>query len=181
VGIDYKSKVANRLDLLQSLLQRIKLTKNKSFTMKLKHIILILAITLLTSCGLRPITSEYTFIKTDLEKVDLAQLGDGTVLIYNGADILHKLDNTARLNIWIENKPLGQIRAGEYVIVNLKKGKYQFKALHRDLVNMRSTHDVEIDENTKVIRIEPSFSSNKLTVTNELPKRFSKYQYAERR
>lgn len=146
-----------------------------------KHAILFLAISLLTSCALKPITSEYTFIKTDLEKVELDKLGNGTILIYNGADILHKIDNTARLNIWIDNKPLGQIRPSEYVIINLKNGKHQFKALHIDVVNMRSTHDVEIDEKTKVIKIKPNLTSNRLTVTNELPKRFEKFKYAEKR
>ena len=57
---------------------------------------------LITSCALKPITSEYNFITTDLEKVEL---GNGKILIYNGANILHKIDNTARLNIWIDNKP----------------------------------------------------------------------------
>ena len=111
----------------------------------------------------------------------LDKLGNGTILIFNGADILHKIDNTGRLNIWIDNKPLGQIRPGEYIIINLKDGKHQFKALHLDVVNMRSIHDVEIDEKIKVIKIKPNLTSNKLTVTNELPKRFEKFKYAEKR
>jgi len=149
--------------------------------MKLKNIILFSIVLLLTSCALKPITSDYTFIKTDLEKVELDNLGNGTILIYNGADILHKIDNTARLNIWIDNKPLGQIRPSEYVIINLKNGKHQFKALHIDVVNMRSEHDVEIDEKTKVIKIKPNITSNRLTVTNELPEKFEKFKYAEKR
>ncbi len=92
--------------------------------MKIKNIILFLIIILLSSYALKPITSEYTFLKTDIEKVDLDKLGNGTVLIHNGADILHKIDVTARLNIWIDNKALGQIRPSEYVIINLKEGKH---------------------------------------------------------
>lgn len=149
--------------------------------MKLKNIILFSLVLLLTSCALKPITSDYTFIKTDLEKVELDELGNGTILIYNGADILHKIDNTARLNIWIDNKPLGQIRPSEYVIINLENGKHKFKALHIDVVNMRSEHDVEIDEKTKVIKIKPNITSNRLTVTNELPEKFKKFKYAEKR
>ena len=149
--------------------------------MNSKNLILFSAILLFTSCALRPIASEYTFIKNDLEKVNLDKLGNGTVLIYNGANILHKVDVTARLNIWIDNKPLGQLRPSEYVIINLKNGKHQFKVLHIDVVNMRSLHDVEIDEKIKVIKIKPNITSNKLTVTNELPKRFEKFKYAEKR
>ena len=148
---------------------------------KYKYIILFSIILFFTSCALKPITSEYTFVKSDLEKVEIDKLGNGTILIYNGADILHKLDNTARLNIWVRNKALGQIRPREYVIINLKDGNYEFKALHIDIVNMRSTHNVEIDSSTKVIKIKPNLSSNRLTITNILPKKFEKYKYAEKR
>lgn len=154
---------------------------NNFSLVKHKYVTLLAIILLVSSCALKPIISDYTFIKTNLENVDFDKLGNGTVLIYNGADILHKIDNTARLNIWINNKALGQIRSREYVIINLKKGKYQFKALHIDIVNMRSTHDVEIDENTKIIKIKPNLTSNRLTVTNEFPRKFEKYKYAEKR
>lgn len=149
--------------------------------MKFNKILLFSVLLLLTSCALKPIISEYNFIKTDLEKVELDKLGNGTILIYNGANILHKVDLTARLNIWIDDKALGQIKPSEYVIINLKNGEYQFKALHIDVVNMRSTHDVIIDNNTKVIKIKPNLTSNKLTIINELPKRFEKFKYAEKR
>ncbi|MEO8532644.1 MAG: hypothetical protein ABI441_02785 [Flavobacterium sp.] len=139
------------------------------------------AFLLATSCGLKSFPSEYTFIKSGFEKVELDKLGKGQVLIYNGADILHKIDNTSRLNIWIDDKPLGQLRANQYVVVNLKKGKYKFKILHWDVVNMRSTAELEIDETTKVIRIKPTISSNKVIVTNELPKNFTKFRYTEGR
>tara|TARA_R110002167_G_scaffold197197_1_gene400236 strand:- start:110 stop:460 length:351 start_codon:yes stop_codon:yes gene_type:complete len=116
-----------------------------------------------------------------MEIIELERLGNGKILIYNGADVLHRLDNTARLNIWINEKALGQIRGGEYVIVDLKNGKYDFNVLHIDLLKMRSGHGVVIDDTTKVIRIEPTITSNKLTITNELPKRFEKFRYAEKR
>lgn len=148
----------------------------------IKKLIFIFSLILfLTSCALKPISSEYEFVKLDIEKIELEKLGNEKILIYNGADILHKIDNTGRLNILVENKALGQIRPGEYVIIILKSGKYEFKVRHIDLVNMRSEHNVEIDKETKVIRIEPTLTSNKLTITNELPKKFEKFKYMESR
>lgn len=144
-------------------------------------IITLFVFLLLTSCALKPITSEYSFIKTNIEDVKLNDLGHGNVLIYNGANILHKMDNTARLNVWLDNKALGQIRPSEYVIINIKKGKHLFKALHIDLVNMRSEHGVNIDSETKVIKIKPTVTSNKLELINVLPKNFDKFKYAEKR
>jgi hypothetical protein len=100
---------------------------NPNIKMKnIRIIIVSLSFILLTSCALKPIKSEYTFIKTNIENVELNDLGNGNVMIYNDANILHKIDNTARLNIWLNNKSLGQIRPSEYVIINLKKGKHHF-------------------------------------------------------
>ncbi|MGU3375055.1 hypothetical protein [Chryseobacterium sp. M5A1_1a] len=127
----------------------------------------------LSSCALRTVPSDYTSVKLDV--IDYNTLGNGKVLIYNGAGVLHKMDNTARLNIGLDGKSLGQIRPKEYVIVDLEKGKHEFTALHIDMVNMRSKHPVEINDNTKVIKIEPTLTSNKLTITNILPENFDQY------
>ncbi|WP_160140120.1 hypothetical protein [Chryseobacterium sp. c4a] len=127
----------------------------------------------LSSCALRSVPSDYTSVKLDV--IDNNTLGNGKVLIYNGAGILHQVDNTARLNIMLDNKSLGQIRPREYVIVDLGIGKHEFTALHIDMVNMRSKHLVDINEHTKVIKIEPTITSNKLTITNMLPENFDKY------
>ncbi|SEE28855.1 hypothetical protein SAMN04487765_2018 [Tenacibaculum sp. MAR_2010_89] len=148
---------------------------------KLKLTITLFTLILLNSCALKPITSQYNFVKTTIKNIRLNDLGNGNILIYNGSNILHKIDNTARLNIWLDNKPLGQIRPNEYVIINLKKGKHHFKVLHIDVVNMRSKHEIEIDNDTKVIKIKPTITSNKLEVTNKLPKKFSKFKYAKKR
>ncbi len=148
------------------------------YNFKIKNLIILLSVLLITSCGLKPIAPEYTFVKTNFETVELEKLGQGTILIYNGADILHKVDNTARLNIWINDKALGQLKPSEYVILKLDEGNYKFRALHLDVVNMRSEHDVIIDEKTKVIKIKPNLTSNKLWITNELPIRFEKFKYA---
>lgn len=147
----------------------------------IKTIAVLFGSMLLASCALKPITSDYQFIKIVRENVKLEELGNETILIYNGADIMHKLDNTGELNIWLDNRPLGQIRPSEYVIINLKKGKHHFKLLHLDLVNIRSEHEIEIDNETKVIHVKPTISSNKLEITNRFPENFKKFKYAEKR
>ncbi|WP_340200329.1 hypothetical protein [Ascidiimonas sp. W6] len=145
------------------------------------RILVILVFLLSSSCALKPITSSYDFVPMPPEIIDLENLGNGIVLIHNGANILHKADNTARLNVWINDKPMGQLRASEYVVLKLDKGTYSIRLLHIDLVNMRSTHEVAVDENTKVIRVKPTITSNKLTQPNELPKNFEKFSYAKKR
>jgi hypothetical protein len=145
----------------------------KTFTKSRIQLGVILLVMTLSSCALKPIPSDYTIVK--LENINTNALGNGKIMIYNGANFLHTIDNTARLNVWIDTKSIGQIRPKEYLIIDLNKGKYEFTALHIDLVNMRSKHQVEIDASTKVIRIEPTLTSNKLTITNVLPQNFEKF------
>jgi hypothetical protein len=146
-----------------------------------KYPLLLLIFSILQSCALKPITSEYSFVPMVHEEITTEALGNQYVLIHNGANIFHKADNTARLNIWINDKPLGQLRGSEYVILKMEQGNYTFRVQHIDVVNMRSTHEVTIDEHTKVINIKPTITSNKLTISNQLPKNFEKYTYAIKR
>ncbi len=143
----------------------------------LRILTFIIIIILVQSCALTAIPSQYNYIQLDKESTKLDKLGNGLILIYNGADGLHKIDNTARLNVWIDDIALGQVRGNEYVVINLKDGNYSFKLLHIDMFNMRSTHPVIIDKNTKVIRIEPTITSNKLTITNTLPTNFDNFKF----
>lgn len=152
----------------------------KSNTRVIKLIALSVIILLVSSCALKAIPSEYTSVKNGFENVELDKLGNGKVLIYNGSDVSHKIDNTARLNIWINDKSLRQLKANEYVILDLKEGNYNFKVQHLDMVNMRSDHKVEIDSKTKAIKIKPTITSNKLEITNELPQNFNKFSYAKK-
>ena len=134
---------------------------------------------LFSSCALRPIPSEHNLVQMEKEKIDLESLGNGNVLIYNDANILHTGDNTSQLNIVLNNKNLGQLRAKDYVIVHLENGKHQFNLRHLDLVNMRSDHEVTATNELKVIRVKPTVTSNKLEVTNRLPDNWEKYSYMD--
>ena len=145
---------------------------------KINLVICSVSVFWLASCALKPITSEYQLVETDIEEVELDELGDGKVLIHNGSSFLHMMGGDTRLNVWIDGKALGRLHLKEYAIVNLTKGEYQFEVRHPDLFG-RSFHDVEIDETTKVIEIVPGWT-NTLTVTNSLPKKFEKFAYMEK-
>lgn len=150
----------------------------KTFLTKLFVLSMILT---LHSCALKPIVSTYDYQLNKTDSVDLDSLGDGKVLIYNGASFLHTIDNTARLNMWINDAPMGQVRASEYEIIDLETGTYEFMLYHLDVFRFKTAHTVELNEETKVIRIEPTVTSNKLTITNLLPMRIDEFKYVEER
>jgi len=140
--------------------------------MKKHFFIAALVFALLNSCALKPITSDFKFNTVNVEDVSLEKLGNGKVLIYNGSNVLHKVDNTGRLNIWLNDLQLGQLKPGEFVVMELEKKNHKFNLLHLDVVNMRSEHQITVKDSTKVIMVKPTLTSNKLEETNILPKKF---------
>ncbi len=142
-----------------------------------KHYFIIAILLLLVSCGLKPIESDYQFIDSEIETIKLDDLGNGKILIHNGANIFHKIDETSSLNIWINDRPAGQLKASEYVIIRLNEGSNTLRLLHKDVVNMRSEHHITINDSTKIIMIKPTITSNKLEVTNEFPRNWHKFSY----
>lgn len=147
-------------------------------TIKLASIFLV--ISALSSCALRSIESSYDYQKNKIENKELYNLGKGKILIYNGAGGAHKIDNTARLNLWIDGKPMGQFKANEFAIIELDNGLYEFELVHIDMFKFRSKHTYEIRDDTKVIRIEPTITSNNLTITNEFPKNIGDLKYVKK-
>lgn len=134
---------------------------------------------LLFSCAMKPIPSEHNLVMMDKEKVSLNNLGNGTILIYNDANILHTADNTSQLNIQLDGKNLGQLRAKDFAIVKLENGDHVFNLRHLDLVNMRSEHEIIVNDSLKVILVKPTITSNKLEIVNQLPANWDKYKYMD--
>lgn len=142
-----------------------------------RPIILFAMMLILSSCALKPISSEHALLRMEKEDISSESLGKGKVLIYNDANILHMGDNTARLNIVLDDKNLGQLKAKDFVIVQLENGNHVFNIRHLDVVNMRSTHKVVITDTVKIIRVKPTITSNKLEITNEFPNNWDKYGF----
>lgn len=134
---------------------------------------------LFVSCGPKPILAEHPLVILEKEKVSLNELGNGTILIYNDANILHTADATSRLNIHLNDKNVGQLRAKDFVVVQLNNGNNIFNLKHWDVVNMRSEHTLIVTDSTKVIRVKPTVTSNKLEVINQLPDNWVKYRYMD--
>jgi hypothetical protein len=128
------------------------------------------------SCGLKPIKSEYSLLRSTSDPVLIGEFDSGKILIFNEVSLLHKIDNSTSLNIWINNRALGQIKANEYVIIYLLPGKYEFKLIHNDIKKFESKHIVEVVNNTKIISVKPTVISNKVVIKNEIPDNFYMYK-----
>ena len=142
-------------------------------------ILVLFIASLFSSCAMKPIPSEHNLVMMNKEKITLNELGKGTILIYNDANILHTADNTSQLNIRLDGKNLGQLRAKDFAIVKLENGEHVFNLRHLDLVNMRSEHKIIVNDSLKVILVKPTITSNKLEIVNQLPANWEKYRYMD--
>lgn len=146
---------------------------------KLNPIFTVFMVVLFASCALKTIPSEHNLIRIEKKDISISDLGNGKILIYNDANILHTADNTSRLNIKLDDKNLGQLRAKDFAVVNLENGKHVFNIRHIDIVNMRSEHEINVTDSVKVIRVKPTVTSNKLEIVNQLPENWDKYRYMD--
>lgn len=117
--------------------------------MRYISIYLILIITALTGCSpLKSIKSEYKLIRTSTGILSANEVGKEKILIFNGSGMNHKIDDSSRLNIWINDNAFGQINAKEYAVLLLLPRKYNFRLKHKYVANFESTHEVEITNET---------------------------------
>ncbi|WP_339836925.1 hypothetical protein [uncultured Flavobacterium sp.] len=144
--------------------------------MKNIAIYLILVTSILTSCSpLKSIKSEYKLIRTSSSGISANEVGNGKVLIFNGSGMNHKIDDTSRLNIWINGNALGQLNANEYAVLYLLPGTYNFILQHKDVGNFESTHIVEITKETIFIKVKPTITSNKIEIVTNMPEELRWY------
>ncbi|MCO6176392.1 hypothetical protein NHF50_15185 [Flavobacterium sp. NRK F10] len=144
--------------------------------MNLKFLAIIITPILFSSCALKPIKSEYSLLSSSSEPTLLNELDNGKVLIYNGAGLLNKIDDTSDLNIWINNRALGHLKANEYAMIYLLPGKYEFKIQHKDIAKINNVQIIDIDFNTKIICVKPTITSNTVSIENNIPVNFNKYK-----
>ncbi len=126
--------------------------------------------------NLKPLPSEYNLVRTFSNTARLYEYGKGKILIYNAAGLNHKIDDTARLNIWINGKAVGQLQANQYAVLFLMPDTYEIRVQHKDVKVFESAHTVKIENNTSVISVKPTITSNKIEITNDIPEGFQRYK-----
>lgn len=145
----------------------------KSSLIKLLLLLSIFNFTL-TSCSLRAIPTEIPYKRVDVSNIDINSLGNGKILFYNYGYYcpIMSCGWTTKLNIKMNGVSLGQINYGEYFIIEIEKGEYEFQLTHKDVINIKTTLKLKVDENTKIIQSIPKPLSNSITITNQIPADF---------
>ena len=125
----------------------------------------------LNSCSLKPIISEKAYLSNTNENlIRIEDLGKGKILFYNYGYYCPVMScgRITKMNVKANGKSLGQINYGEYFIVELEYGNYEFETIYKDVFIFKKKYQIVIDENTKVIKLKPEIFSKRLSVTNVL-------------
>jgi len=143
---------------------------------------LLLLITVIPGCygihhKFERIEPQYTLIPRTMHGLP-AEEGNSRVVIFNNSNVLlYGPDLTDKIDILIDNKPLGSIRMHEYIMFDLMLGTHNLDLTHYDLFKFSNSYNLEINDNKMYIEVYNGLISTKFKLVHELPERFhEKYQ-----
>lgn len=158
------------------------MNKSQDMLSSLRILLVTVVAAFLQACAVAPIATEVQLQAGEMQ-VPQKQAGKTYVLLYNNANkLLYGIDNTARLNVWLDGKGIGGLDIGQYVQMVLPNGEHVLKLLHRDVLDFESTHRIALNGEPLFIEMYPTPVSNsiavhgKLPTGNDLPKPFVPYR-----
>jgi len=126
-------------------------------------------VTLMSGCAMAPVMPEIPHVQSDLNAQSTRPNEVMLVLFNTSSKLLFGLDNTGRLNAWLDGKAIGGPNIGEYVQIQVPKGKHQLTLVHLDMVEFRTTHEIDAQDDPLFLEIRATPVSNKIQVHKSLP------------
>jgi hypothetical protein len=133
-------------------------------------------------CMVAPIQSELPLLGTNLEQRS-TQTGEVVMILFNNSSkLMYGLDSTGRINVRLNGKAVGGPNIGEYVILQIPKGKHRLLLSHLDLIEFKSEYDIEAADDPLIVEMAATPISNSIQVhkklpdANYLPQPFTPYQ-----
>lgn len=123
----------------------------------------------LSACMMAPIKPELPHLNEDLSSRSPAPGEARLVFFNNSSKLMFGPDNSGRVNIWLNGKAIGGPNIGEYVQVQVPKGKHQLTLLHLDMFEFRSTHELEAADDLLFVEVRATVVSNEYQVHKSLP------------
>jgi hypothetical protein len=90
------------------------------------------------------------------------------VLVNNSSKLLHGTDGTGRINVLLDGKAVGGPNIGEYVQIEVPKGKHTLETWHLDVIKFRTEEEINVDQDLVIQRKATPFS-NRIFVQKTMP------------
>jgi hypothetical protein len=137
---------------------------------KLNHATLFGAIlsTLLSGCMMAPVQPEVPLLGSDLSVRTATPDQFKLVLVNTTSKVTHGVDNTGRINVRIDGKAVGGPNIGEYLQVEVSRGKHQLEVWHRDVINFRTKKEFVVEQDL-FVQLKATPFSNDILVQSTMP------------
>lgn len=133
-------------------------------------------------CMVAPIQSELPLLGANLAQRS-TQSGEVVMILFNNSSkLMYGLDSTGRINVRLNGKAVGGPNIGEYVMLQIPKGRHRLQLSHLDLIEFKSEHDIEAADDPLIVEMAATPISNSIQVhkklpdANYLPQPFTPYQ-----
>ena len=127
-------------------------------------------VTLMNGCaGMAPVKSEIPHVQSDLNAKSTRPNEIMLVLFNTSNKLLFGLDNTGRLNAWLDGKAIGGPNISEYVQIQIPKATHQLMLVHPDIFEFRTTHEIDAQDDPRFLEIRATAVSNEIQVHKSLP------------
>lgn len=133
----------------------------------LKSIGFLYIVMLLSACGATPPVREVMLPPQKLG-VTSDDSSYGKLVLFNDSNrLMYGMDGSGKINIHLNGKGVGQLRIGEYVILDVAKGAHKLDLLHVDLMTFKSSHDLEIAKDEEYVKIYAKMTSNGVEIVEK--------------
>lgn len=139
---------------------------------QMAHLAFVLALSFLAGCTMAPIKSEWPLMGSNLSLKSTDPSQAKMLIFNNSSKLMFGSDNTGLINIKLNGKGAGSLDIGEYIQLQVLRGKHKLELVHRDLFDFggfKSEHEIEITGDSIIIEIAATPVSNKIQIHKEIP------------
>ena len=140
--------------------------------------VILLATVLLSACGSAAVKPQYAFPS---QRTGLApsHASKSRLVIYNDSNmLLHGMDQTGKINVTLDGKGVGRLFMGEFLVIEVKKGRHRLNLEHTDVVSFKSSHSFNAAGRETFLRVSATITSNSASVVAKPAKFASNFDQA---
>jgi hypothetical protein len=140
------------------------------WTMMARYAVLLAATTFvaLSGCAMAPVQPEVPLLGSDLSvrssHPDQAKL----VFVNTTSKLTHGADGTSRINVRLDGKAVGGPNIGEYVQIQVPKGRHHLEVWHLDVLKFRTEQEINVDQDL-FVELKATPFSNRILVQSTMP------------
>lgn len=137
----------------------------------MKNFILLVLITTLAGCvGLKPPAYEVSLPEQKLLPDEDDENRSHVVIFNSSNSLLYGSDGSGKMNISINGRGVGQLKIGEFLVVELDRGLHKVQLTHQDIFTIESTHTLHTRRRVHYIDVYAQLFSNGFEHAKRIPR-----------